>query len=126
MNYDVNLAPPKVSEVLREYFMTLEGVTQDRLAEAMGVSRHSINELLNGRRAVTAAMALRLSRALGTDPEVWLNLQTASDLFLAKRRFASELEAIPALRRKPTEEECVRSFDEVFKRADKPCRRSPQ
>lgn len=110
------LEPPKVSGVLRSYFLSLEGVTQERLAEALGVSRHSVNELLNDRRSVTAPMALRLARALGTDPYFWMNLQIEYDLFRAKCELEEDLNEIEQLVPTPREDEFVRPFSEVFPR----------
>ena len=101
--------PPRISDVLRAHFLTIEGVTQDRLAQAMGVSRHSINELMNDRRSITAPMALRLGRVLGTDPEFWLNLQQARDLFEARRDLGKELGGLTILRTPVTEAEVVRT-----------------
>lgn len=101
--------PPRISEVLRTHFLTIEGVTQDRLAQAMGVSRHSINELMNDRRSITAPMALRLGRVLGTDPEFWLNLQQARDLFEARRDLGEELGDLTILRASVTEADVVRT-----------------
>lgn len=100
--------PPRVSDVLRAHFLTIEGITQDRLAQAMGVSRHSINELMNDRRSITAPMALRLARVLGTDPEFWLNLQQARDLFEARRESADEVARLAPLRAVLGEEDVVR------------------
>lgn len=108
--------PPRVSEVLRAHFLTVEGVTQDRLAQAMGVSRHSINELMNDRRSITAPMALRLARVLGTDPEFWLNLQQARDLFEARREFDDALARLTVLRRKVSENDIVRPARGAFAR----------
>jgi antitoxin HigA-1 len=62
------------------------GITQKRLAEALGVSRLSVNEVVNRRRGLTADMALRLSKATSTSPQFWLRLQEAVDLFEARGR----------------------------------------
>jgi addiction module HigA family antidote len=101
------IEPPKVSAVLRQHFLCLDGVTQENLAETMGVSRHSINELMNGKRTITAPMALRLARVLGTDAEFWLNLQQACDLFDARKQLGSELEGLTPLRVACDESEVV-------------------
>lgn len=101
--------PPRISDVLRAHFLTIEGVTQDRFAQAMGVSRHSINELMNDRRSITAPMALRLGHVLGTDPEFWLNLQQARDLFEARRDLGKELGDLAILRAPVTEADVVRA-----------------
>ncbi len=108
--------PPRVSDVLRAHFLTLDGITQDRLAHAMGVSRHSINELMNDRRSITAPMALRLAHVLGTDAEFWLNLQQARDLFDARNDLGSNLGGLTVLRAPVGEDEVVRSRAEVFGR----------
>ena len=106
--------PPKVSDVLRRHFLALDGITQESLGEALGVSRHSVNELMNGRRAVTAVMALRLARVLGTDPEFWMNLQQGWDLYDASKTYAAEIETLKSLRREQRHEEVVQPFEEVF------------
>ena len=61
------------------------GLTQGELASRLGVSRRTVNQLVNDRRTVTAAMALRLGRLSNTTPEFWLNLQQAVDLWEARR-----------------------------------------
>ena len=108
--------PPRVSEVLRAHFLTIEGITQDRLAQAMGVSRHSINELMNDRRSITAPMALRLARVLGTDPEFWLNLQQSRDLFEARLDLADTLSDLSVLRQAVGEEDVVEPAQKAFAR----------
>ena len=108
--------PPRVSEVLRAHFLTMEGITQDRLAQAMGVSRHSINELMNDRRSITAPMALRLARVLGTDPEFWLNLQQSHDLFEARRELGDGLANLIVLRKAVREEDVVQPAPNAFAR----------
>src|SRR5712671_3730695 len=73
--------PAAMAEILVEEFMEPMGLTQGVLAEAMGVQRKHVNELCNGRRAVTAATALILARVFGTSPEFWLNAQRRTDLW---------------------------------------------
>lgn len=102
------IEPPRVSEVLRRHFFTYKGVTQEKLAEAMQVSRHSVSELMNDRRTVTASMALRLAHVLGTDPEFWLNLQQAHDLYQARVELGHELEKLVPLRQPMAESDVVR------------------
>ncbi len=74
------------------------GLTVVGLAEAAGVSRRSINELLRGRRAVSPEMALRLSRLFGNSPEFWLNAQRAVDLWDAARTIKNEMARIKPVR----------------------------
>ena len=71
----MNRRPTHPGEMLNEDFMPHYGLSVAGLAEAVGVSRQSINELLRGRRAVSPEMALRLSRLFGNSPEFWLNAQ---------------------------------------------------
>ncbi|HLY04843.1 MAG TPA: HigA family addiction module antitoxin [Rhizomicrobium sp.] len=73
--------PASVGEILGEEFMEPMGLTQGALAEAMGVPRKHVNELCNGRRAVTAATALILARVFDNSPEFWLNVQRRGDLW---------------------------------------------
>lgn len=75
--------PVSVGEMLQEEFMSPMGLTQTALAHAMGVERRLVNELCNGRRAVTVDTALMLARAFGNTPEFWLNVQRRSDLWEA-------------------------------------------
>jgi addiction module HigA family antidote len=75
--------PVGVGQILVEEFMEPMGLTQGTLAKAMGVQRKHVNELCNGRRAVTAATALILARVFGNGPDFWLNVQRRSDLWNA-------------------------------------------
>jgi antitoxin HigA-1 len=75
-----------------------EQLTQERLAKAMRVSRFSVNQIVNGRRNITAEMALRLSKVTSTTPGLWLNLQRVVDLYVARRKLRSVLTELPVLR----------------------------
>jgi addiction module HigA family antidote len=75
--------PVTVGQILTEEFMRPLGLTQGRLAEAMGVQRKHVNELCNGRRNVTAPTALILARVFGNSADFWLNGQRRSDLWEA-------------------------------------------
>lgn len=77
--------PIHPGEILREEFLPDYGLTVAGLAQAAGVSRQSINELLRERRALSPEMALRLSALFGTTPDFWLNLQRNVDLWEAAR-----------------------------------------
>ena len=74
-------------------------ITQEQLADAMQVSRFSINQIVNGRRSVTADMALRLARVTSTTADFWLNLQRDVDLYEAGNKLADVLRSLPVLRR---------------------------
>jgi addiction module HigA family antidote len=90
--------PTHPGEMLREDFLPDYGLTVARLAEAAGVSRQSVNELLNGRRAVSPEMSLRLSRLFGNSPEFWLNAQRSVDLWDAAQSKKAEIARIKPLR----------------------------
>ena len=89
--------PTHPGEMLREDFLSDYGLTVSSLAEALGVSRQSINELLRGRRAVSPEMALRLARLFGNSPEFWLNAQRAVDLWDAARAIEKDVARIKPL-----------------------------
>lgn len=80
------LAPVHPGEVLREEFLDPMGLSQYRLATDIGVPPGRINQIVCGKRAVTAHTALRLSRDFGTSARFWLNLQTAYDLDVERER----------------------------------------
>jgi len=89
--------PTDPGEMLLEDFMPDYGLTAASLAEALRVSRQTVNELLRGRRAVSPVMALRLSRLFGNTPEFWLNAQRAVDLWRANLEVQRDLENIRQL-----------------------------
>jgi antitoxin HigA-1 len=93
-----SIRPTHPGEMLREDFLPDYGLTVAGLAEALGVSRQSINELLRGRRAVSPAMALRLARLFGNTAEFWLNAQRAVDLWDAAQAITADVESIKPLR----------------------------
>lgn len=70
------------------------GLSDTALAKAIGVTPARVNEIVRGRRGITAETALRLARYFGTDPHSWMNLQTLYELALAERNVAGVLESI--------------------------------
>lgn len=90
--------PTHPGEFLREDFLPDYGLTVARLAEAVGVSRQSINDLLRERRALSPEMALRLARLFGNSPEFWLNAQRAVDLWDAAQSIKAEVARIKTLK----------------------------
>ena len=74
------------------------GITQRELADAIHAPYQRINELVNGKRGVTPATALRLARYFGTTPGFWMNLQLRWDLHQAQQKEAPLLETIEPLR----------------------------
>lgn len=90
--------PPSPGDVLRTRVLQGMDIKQDALADALGVSRFTVNQLLNSRRGVSPEMALRLAHVLSTSAEMWLTLQARVDLFDARRKLGSEIEKLPVLR----------------------------
>lgn len=87
-----NLSPIHPGEVLLEEFIKPMNLSQNRLAIDIGVDARRINEIVLGKRAVTADTALRLSRFFGNSPEFWLGLQTQYDLDVAEDRLGKRLD----------------------------------
>jgi addiction module HigA family antidote len=69
--------------ILRNMYIEPLNLTITELARALSVSRKTVSAIVNERKSVTPKMALRLSRAFGTTPDLWLNLQKKYDLWLA-------------------------------------------
>ncbi len=86
------MAPLHPGEVLLEEFMKLLGISQNRLGRALKVPPRRINEIVHGKRSITADTALRLSRFFGTSPEFWLGLQADYDLDVARDRLANRID----------------------------------
>lgn len=89
--------PTHPGEMLREDFLPDYGLTITSLAEAIGVSRQSIHQLVQEKRRVTPEMALRLARLFGNSPEFWLNAQQAVDLWEAARSMEGRMAKIQPL-----------------------------
>lgn len=96
-NTGLRRRPTHPGEMLREDFLPDYKLTVSALAEAIGVSRQSVNELLRERRAVSPEMALRLARLFGNQPEFWLNAQRAVDLWEAGRAIRKDVQRIRPL-----------------------------
>ncbi len=93
----VEFAPIHPGEVLMEEFLEPLEVTQHRLAVSIGVPPRRINEIVHGKRRVSADTALRLGRFFGTTDRFWLNLQTRFDLEVEKSNLGSKLDEIQPL-----------------------------
>ena len=91
-------APTHPGEMLLEEFLNPIGLTQRDLAEGIRVPYQRVNELVNGRRGITPATALRLAKFFGTTPDLWMNLQLRWDLYHAQEAEASELDRIRRVR----------------------------
>jgi len=85
------LPPIHPGEILLEEFLEPLGISQYRLAKDISVPARRINEIVHGRRAITADTALRLSRYFGLSERFWLNLQTRYDIELEKDKLKGRL-----------------------------------
>ena len=83
-------APVTPGEMLKEEFLAEYGLSQSRLAKAIGISPNRIAEIVNNRRRITADTALRLGLYFGNSPEFWINLQAYYDLKMAQRNLKPE------------------------------------
>ena len=91
------MPPIHPGEVLLTEFLEPLGVTQHRLAIAIGVPPRRINEIVHGKRGISADTALRLSRFFGTTDRFWLNVQSRYDLEVERDRLADTLDRIEPL-----------------------------
>ncbi len=81
-------------EVLLEEFLKPLDISQNKLARAMGVPPRRINEIVHGKRAVSADTAIRLARALGTSEQFWMGMQADYDLEEARKVAQNELKKV--------------------------------
>ncbi len=88
------LEPIHPGEILKHDFMDPFGLSATALARAIGVTPARVNEIVRGRRGITAETALRLARYFGTDARSWLNLQDRYELDIVARDKADVLRAI--------------------------------
>lgn len=93
--------PTHPGALLREIVMPAANLTQTELAARLGISRRSVNMILNEQRPVTVDVAHRLGRLFGNGPTLWLNIQRAVDVFDAWQKCSSEysrIEPLPSAR----------------------------
>lgn len=92
------LYPPiHPGEVLNEDFIEAFGITQHKLAVEIGIPPRRINEIVHGKRGITADTALRLGKYFGIEPQYWLNLQSRYELEVAEDAVADEIDGIRPL-----------------------------
>lgn len=89
---DKRLPPIHPGEILMEEFFKPMGISQDRLAKDISVPPRRINEIVHGKRSISADTALRLGRFFGISPQFWLNFQTRFDLEITEDILADRLE----------------------------------
>jgi addiction module HigA family antidote len=96
------IPPVHPGEVLLEEFLKPWGISQNLLAQHMGITTSRLNEVVRGRRGITGDTALRLARATNTTPEFWLNLQALYDLETARDELGDRLEKVTPVVKAPT------------------------
>lgn len=87
--------PTHPGEIIKELYMVPLDLTVTALAERLGVSRKTLSKIVNERASVTSDMALRLSRAFNTTPNLWLNLQQGYDLWTAEHESSGWESVVP-------------------------------
>ena len=95
---DDKIPPIHPGEILMEEFLVPMGVTQNRLAVSIGVPPRRINEIVHGKRRITADTALRLGRFYSMSAQFWINLQVRYDLEVEMDALGDALESIQPLR----------------------------
>ena len=86
------IKPPHPGEIINEDYLVPLGMSVNRLAKGLGIGAARLNEIVRGKRGITADTALRLARYFGTSPEFWLNLQSLYDLRIAERKARARIE----------------------------------
>jgi len=86
MNIPMHRPPTTPGEILKELFLEPAGISQLQLANHLGWTPAKVNNILSGRLGVSAETALSLADAFGTTPQLWMNAQTAVDLWKTKQK----------------------------------------
>src|ERR1043166_9474942 len=86
------IPPPQPGETIREDILKPLGMSVNHMSKALGITAARLNDIVRGRRGITADTVLRLSRYLGTSAEVWLGLQAQYDLRMARIAKQREIE----------------------------------
>ena len=97
MSEMAKIDPVHPGEILLEDFIKGFGITQNKLAVAIGVPPRRINEIVHGKRGITADTAVRLSKYFGTSAEFWMNLQSHYSLRIERRALQAQLDEIRPL-----------------------------
>lgn len=87
------MSPIHPGEILKEEFLDEMGITQYKLAKDIHVPARRINEIVKGKRSITADTALRLGRYFGISPQFWINLQAHYDLEVELDKLGTRLES---------------------------------
>ncbi|MDC4232580.1 HigA family addiction module antitoxin [Actinomyces sp. B33] len=92
------IEPIHPGEILMEDFIEGFGITQNKLAVSIGVPPRRINEIVHGKRGITADTAIRLAKYFGTSAELWMNLQSNYELRRERRALRHQIDTIEPLR----------------------------
>jgi addiction module HigA family antidote len=95
-----NRQPTHPGEILRYEYLEELNMTQQQLADSIGITRVRINEIILGKRSVTPDTAFRLAKFFNTTPEFWIGLQTNFDMWNTLRKRKKEYEMIRPLKSK--------------------------
>lgn len=79
--------PPHVGEILRELYLEPLDISVTEAANHLGVTRQALSRLINEKSGISSEMAIRLSKAFGTSPDYWMNLETQYELFHASKKY---------------------------------------
>jgi antitoxin HigA-1 len=90
------IRPVHPGEVIADVLEDIE-MTQTSFAQALGVSRRTVNEIIQGRRPITVDTAIRIGKALGNGPQLWLNLQQKVDVWDAMQAHREDYDRVPTL-----------------------------
>ena len=88
----MTMKPPHPGETIKEEYLVPLGMSVNALARELGIGAGRLNDIVRGRRGISADTALRLARYFGATPELWLNLQAFYDLRMAQWKSAREIE----------------------------------
>ena len=88
----MHMKPPHPGETIKEEYLVPLGMSVNALAKDLGIGAARVNDIVRGRRGITADTALRLARYFGTSPELWLNLQAFYELRIAQRKSGRAIE----------------------------------
>ena len=88
----MQMKPPHPGETIKEEYLVPLGMSVNALAKELDIGAARLNEIVRGRRGISADTALRLARYFGTTPELWINLQAFYDLRMAQRKSGKTIE----------------------------------
>lgn len=104
------IAPEHPGVILRELYVEPLELNNQQVAENLGVTRVTVNKILNGKQSITAEMAIRLSKAFKTSPELWMNLQQGFDLWMVYASQKTKFDKIESVYDKINKSQGVEKF----------------